>query len=280
MSQSKTTIKTKAVALNAKSPKELAHFYEKSIGLKLLNERDDIFTLGTPSGEELIKIYPASAPRERITGLYHLALLLPSRKDLGNILKFLLTNGVEIDGASDHGYSEALYLRDPEGNGIEIYADKDPSVWDISENGEIAGIVEPMAAEEVLSLADSENYAGVPEDTVMGHIHLHVHDLKETEDFYYHVMGLGKKFMMNDQALFMASGHYHHHLGANIWQTHLLAQAANGRQGLRETVWTANDKDFEWIKKQLTENEIPHETVDDSLVFKDPAQTQIRLVKS
>lgn len=275
--ESATQITTKAVALNASEPKALARFYEESIGLTLISEENQVYHLGTPDGQVLLSIYPSQGDRKNITGLYHMAFLLPSRKDLANSFKSLLTQRIPLDGASDHGYSEALYLNDPEGNGIEIYADKDQSVWTVTDEGEIVGVTEPMGAQEVLNLADDRPYTGMPNGTIMGHIHLHVHDLKETSDFYWGIMGIGQKYVMSQSALFMASGDYHHHLGANIWRPNLAVEPANGHQGLRETIWEGSQEDLDWIKNQLEEHQVPYQNEEQALVFNDSADIQIRV---
>lgn len=277
ITESATQITTKAVALNASEPKALARFYEESIGLTLIGEENQVYYLGTPDGQVLLSIYPSHGDRKKITGLYHMAFLLPSRKDLANSFKALLNQRVSLDGASDHGYSEALYLNDPEGNGIEIYADKDQSVWTVTDEGEIVGITEPMATQEVLSLADDRPYTGMPNGTIMGHIHLHVHDLKETSDFYWGIMGIGQKYVMSQSALFMASGNYHHHLGANIWRPNLAVKPANGHQGLRETIWEGSQADLDWIKNQLEAHQVSYQNEEQALVFNDAADIQVRV---
>ncbi len=122
-------------------------------------------------------------PKEpRRSGLYHFALLLPERADLGNIIKHFVANNVPI-GASDHKVSEALYLSDPDGNGIEIYTDRNPSEWNW-ENGEVAMSTDPLDGESVVAESAGQTWDGLPAGTVMGHVHLHVANLPETEKFY------------------------------------------------------------------------------------------------
>ncbi|MDK6234317.1 VOC family protein [Aerococcus sanguinicola] len=278
VTESATQVTTKAVAINALDPKALADFYQETIGLSLIEAKADAYYLGTPDGQVLLEIYPTDERKKDYTGLYHMAFLLPSRKDLANNFKHLLQVKAPLEGASDHGYSEALYLQDPEDNGIEIYADKDQAEWDINESGAIAGIVEPIAAEEVLALADPGDYQGMPNGTIMGHIHLHVHDIEETMNFYYDVMGLGVKFLMGKSALFMATGDYHHHLGANVWRKGIDPQADYTSQGLRESIWQGSQEDLDWVEDQLKAKAIDYDKDGSSLIFHDPAQTQIRLV--
>lgn len=279
ITQSTTTIHTQAIELNALNPKVLADFYIEKIGLSLLKSQSDqdIYQLGTGQGHHLITIYPTDLAKEaRTTGLYHLALLLPSRGDLGAILRHLIEEQVPLEGASDHGYSEALYLSDPEGNGIEIYADKDESVWDKHDNGLIGGIVEPMDVEGVLA-SQTKPFNGIADGTIMGHIHLHVSNIEETLEFYKQVLGLGLKFIMNEQALFMASQDYHHHLGANLWNGRNIPQAASGSQGLRHSIWAGSLADIQAVEEKLKSRDYAYTKEDNSLYFNDPAGTGIIL---
>lgn len=277
ITQSSTSIVTSGIELNAINPTALAKFYEEKIGLTLLSSEEEakIYHLGTPDGNVLISIFPATTKKVgRLTGLYHLALLLPSRGDLGAMLRHLIEDQVGLEGASNHGYSEALYLSDPEGNGIEIYADKDKSQWDFHENGLIGGIVEAMDAEGVLA-SQTAPFNGVPNGTIMGHIHLHVGNIEETLGFYHEVLGLGLKFIMNQQALFMATQDYHHHLGANLWNGRNIPAAAEGTQGLRNSIWSGSSEDLKAIEAKLVENDYEFTKEGDSLHFLDPAGTGV-----
>lgn len=275
VTKASTAIETSAVQINAMDSEKLANFYQVNMGMTLLEQRDDAFVLGTATGRVLLELYQADSYKEaNKAGLYHFALLLPSRADLGAILRYLLERGVELTGASDHGYSEALYLDDPEGNGIEIYADKDRSVWDIQDNGLIAGVVEPMDAEGVLASAQ-DAFAGLPEETVMGHIHLHVGDLAQTLAFYHEILGLGLKYVMGQQALFMATGASHHHLGANLWNGVDIKAGVEGSQGLRASIWQANAEDFARIKARLDEEGYAYQEEPKQIALVDPAGTRL-----
>lgn len=283
LTQSSTNITTSAVSLNALNPEALANFYVERIGLKRLNEEtgDKWISLGVSSDEELVRIYPTEKTKEgRTTGLYHLALMLPTRKDLGNILRHLVVTQTPMTGASNHGYSEALYLDDIEGNGIEIYVDKDKSEWEYNEDGTIPGIVEPMDAQGVLDLADQENYQGMPTGTVIGHVHLHVADLNDTLEFYHELLGLGAKFLMGESALFMATGEEHHHLGANLWQGSNIPAASEETQGLRTVVWKASEEDFNTIVDRLKEAKHPFVEDDQFITLKDPAGIRTMIQKA
>jgi catechol 2,3-dioxygenase len=194
-------------------------FYQRVFGFQILEQTDNKVVL-SPDGVRSILVLEQPdnvIPKQgRTTGLYHFAILLPRRADLANFLKHLVqTEGQSIRlGASDHYVSEALYFDDPDGNGIEVASDKPSDEWNWND-----GIVDmatvALDANGLLAESDKE-WDGLPTDTVMGHIHLHVADLDETENFY--VNGLGLDIVTRyPGALFASYGGYHHHLGLNVW---------------------------------------------------------------
>lgn len=205
------------VALKVANLEKMTRFYQEIIGLQVLEHNATQSTLGVDDAIllELQKVQNP-LPVTPKTGLYHVAFLLPSRKDLGNALRHYLTVKAPVIGASDHGYSEALYLNDPEGNGIEVYRDKPQSEWDIRADGEIVGVTLEMDAEGVLAASDG-TWDGFPKETIVGHVHLKVADLMQTENYFTEVLGLSLKNNFGDQAKFFATGDYHHHIGSNIW---------------------------------------------------------------
>lgn len=194
-------------------------FYQQVIGFKVLKKTERTADLTADGKTILLSIEQPEniVPKQpRTTGLYHFALLLPRRADLGSILRHLLQLGYPLQGASDHLVSEALYLADPDGNGIEIYSDRPASTW-TWRNDEVAMATEPMDAEGVLAEGQGELFEGLPSGTVMGHIHLHVSELVKTEEFYTKGLGLDVVTRYGNQALFISSGKYHHHIGLNTW---------------------------------------------------------------
>ena len=271
ITQSTTNIVTKSVQLNAQNPANLAKYYETAIGLTRLGNSTGSYSLGTPDGKVLIELHETTLPaNDNTTGLYHLALLLPTYEDLGTVLRHLIVNQIPMIGASNHGYSNALYLNDPEGNGIEIYWDKPEDQWDIHEDGSIAGVTEPMDAEAALE-ASRPTFEGIPNGTTMGHVHLHVDDVEKAADFYRNVMGLGLKYKFGPQAYFFATGNYHHHLGANIWKRGNLDKPKRLTPGLRTVEWVGTASDIETITNNLTEANVEFTNKDNTLTFKDPA---------
>jgi catechol 2,3-dioxygenase len=205
------------VALKVANLEKMTRFYQEVIGLQVLEQSAIQSTLGVDN-TVLLELHKVQEPLPLTpkTGLYHVAFLLPTRKDLGNALRHYLTIEAPLIGASDHGYSEAIYLNDPEGNGIEVYRDKPQSEWDIRTDGEIVGVTLEMDAEAVIAASDGAG-DGFPAGTTVGHVHLKVADLMQTEKFYTEVLGLSLKNNFGNQAKFFAAGDYHHHIGSNIW---------------------------------------------------------------
>ncbi|MFD1781363.1 VOC family protein [Fredinandcohnia salidurans] len=193
-------------------------FYQNIIGFKVLEQSERKALLTADGKTALLSIEQPEniTPKEpRRTGLYHFALLLPSRAELGKVLYHLVQNNIPI-GASDHAVSEALYLDDPDGNGIEIYADRPDAEWEWS-NGEVKMVTEPLDGQGVLAAANGEKWTGLPEGTVMGHIHMHVSELAKTEEYYTKGLGFDVVTRYGGMALFISTGGYHHHIGLNTW---------------------------------------------------------------
>jgi catechol 2,3-dioxygenase len=193
-------------------------YYTQRIGLDVLGTEDGLTWLGV-GGRRLLALLeqagakPAATNR---TGLYHFALLTPSRRALGLFLRHLIETRTAIAGASDHGVSEAIYLADPDGHGIEVYRDRPRSEWPY-EGGALKMVLDPLDAEGILAAAEDAAWSGIDRGTVMGHIHLHVASLSDAEAFYVDVLGFELMQRFAGQASFIAAGGYHHHLGVNIW---------------------------------------------------------------
>lgn len=210
------------VVLKVEDLGKMTDFYINVIGLDILDQSDQEVDLGIDADKRVLltlRLLDQPSRKKTAPGLYHIAFLLPSRKDLGNVVKRFQQNQHGITGAADHGYSEAIYLYDPELNGIEIYRDKNREQWDIGENGSIEGVTDPMDFEGVYAAADPEPAHKFPSGTIVGHVHLQVSDLEHSREFLGHVLGMGLKSDFSGQALFYAAGNYHHHIGNNIWST-------------------------------------------------------------
>ena len=211
-----------AVRLAVADLDDVADFYREAIGLRPLEpEQNEIVRLGT--GEDaapLVELVgdPSAPPRPRhTTGLYHLAILVPTRADLARALQRVADAGWRLTGASDHLVSEALYLSDPEGNGIEIYRDRPREQWQYRD-GAIQMSTEPLHLDGVLGeLSREDAGAGMPAGTRMGHVHLNVADLTAAEAFYSGALGFDVTVRGYPGALFVSAGGYHHHIGLNTW---------------------------------------------------------------
>lgn len=193
-------------------------FYRDILGFGILEQTTSTAKLTTDGKTSILSLEQPQnvTPKQgRTTGLYHFAILLPEKSDLANIVVQLTENGIRF-GASDHLVSEALYLHDPDGNEIEIYIDRHPSEWSWS-GEEVAMAVDPLNFENLLTYATASKWNGMPEKTVMGHIHLHVAELEKTEAFYVKGLGLDVVNRFGGQALFLSAGKYHHHIGVNVW---------------------------------------------------------------
>jgi catechol 2,3-dioxygenase len=209
-------------------------YYREAIGLEVLAEGDGRASLGT-GGRELLSLVeePGARPVQSHSGLFHFALLVPERTDLARWLAHAARDGVQLTGASDHFVSEALYLRDPDHHGIEIYWDRPRQVWE----GQVADRLTtmPLDLDDILAELDdaTEPFAGLASGTTMGHVHLRVASVPETTAFYRDALGFGLMATLRDQAAFLAAGGYHHHLGANIWESAGRGQAPPGHATLR-----------------------------------------------
>ncbi|MBT2643216.1 VOC family protein [Bacillus sp. ISL-41] len=194
-------------------------FYQEVIGFKVYEKTDKTAKLTADGKTVLLSIEQPSdvIPKKgRTTGLYHYALLLPNRADLARVLKHFVQTGYPLQGASDHLVSEALYLADPDGNGIEIYTDRSASEWEWNEQ-HVVMATQALDAENLLAEGMEQSWNGLPAGTVMGHIHLHVAELAKTEEFYTKGLGFDVVSRYGPQALFISSGKYHHHIGLNTW---------------------------------------------------------------
>lgn len=195
-------------------------YYQQVLGLRLLERGETGASLGTHGDERvLIELHQRpearpSAPRSRL-GLYHFAILLPERAALGRFLRHLAELGVRV-GMSDHLVSEALYLTDPDGLGIEVYADRPRSEWPRSGEA-VAMSSDPLDVDGLMSAGGDEPWRGVPAGGVIGHVHLHVGDLEQAERFYHRGLGFDVSNRLYPGALFLSAGGYHHHLGVNTW---------------------------------------------------------------
>lgn len=237
MATSDAPVSVSRVVLTVRDLDRVGDFYQRGIGLDRIAGDGETLLLG--QGDlPLVQLRRDAAARSYPTeaGLFHTAFLLPERADLGRWLRHAADLGLRLDGASDHLVSEALYLRDPEGNGIEIYVDRPRDQWDTD------GTRVRMAT-EALDLAElvrvSGDWQGVPDDTVIGHVHLQVGDVAKAETFYAGRLGFDVTTKM-PSASFYATGGYHHHVATNMWHSRGAGARSADSAGLSELVLTAD----------------------------------------
>ena len=195
-------------------------FYEDVLGFRVLGRDGRTATLA-PHGDDrvLVELHERAdarpVPRRGRLGLYHFAVLVPSRAALGRVLAHLAARGVRA-GMSDHAVSEALYLTDPDGLGIEVYADRPREAWRYA-GPQLHMNTEPLDTASLLAAGGGVPWAGMPAGTVIGHVHLHVGDIDAATAFYHAALGFDKVVWSYPGALFLSAGGYHHHLGTNTW---------------------------------------------------------------
>lgn len=255
------------LALRTRDREPLLGFYRDALGLSASGS-DGAVRLSPGHGGFTLTLQsdPQAPPRPaRSLGLYHFALLLPTRAALGAILRRLMERRWEVDGASDHIVSEALYLRDPDGNGIELARDRPKKEWR-SINGQLAMVTDILNIEDLLAAAPSS--AGLPPRTRLGHVHLSVDDLARGEAFYAGGLGLHVTQRTYPGALFMAAGDYHHHLGMNIWGAR--RPASPGATGLVNYAWRVPRGTFAPLEPHLAAQGIAARRADGRLTLTDP----------
>lgn len=252
MSTASAPVEIGRVALTVRDAGSVAAFYETVIGLRPLGSGGGVHRLGA-GGRVLVELRadPAARPVDpREAGLFHTAFLLPSRADLGAWLVHAAGARVPLQGASDHLVSEAIYLADPEGNGIEVYVDRPREDWP-REGGRIRMATEPLDLSALAASARTP-WSGAPEGTVVGHVHLQVGDVARAEAFYAGSLGFDL-VTRYPGAAFFGSGGYHHHLAANVWNSRGAGPRSGGAAGLAEVELLAAPGDHDRLAAALAE---------------------------
>src|SRR5262245_52154530 len=211
-----------AVHLTSADLDRAIRFYQTRLGLTLHRRDTSTASLGAGPGTDDLLVLTESASARRfhgVTGLYHFAILVPTRLDLAQSLRRLVDSGTVMQGFADHGVSEAIYLADPDGNGIEIYRDRPREQWPFGSDGQLQMGTLPLDVERLLNDLGKEPiwWPGLPAGTKMGHVHLHVSHLESSEQFYVNVLGFNLMQRYGHAALFVSAGGYHHHVGLNTW---------------------------------------------------------------
>jgi len=218
----KDAIKITEIELIVRNLKTIIDYYTHSLGFVILYNDGSKALLSVDGIHPMITLIEDkfAVKRGKTTGLYHFAILLPSRDDLGLFLRHAINKQIPISGAADHGVSEALYLQDPEENGIEIYCDKDDSTW-YDEFGLLKMYTEELDYAGIYYAAkEGKSFTTLPNETTLGHLHLSVSSLEKARVFYIEAIGFDVTYDKLPSALFASSKKYHHHLGLNTWMGH------------------------------------------------------------
>jgi len=256
-------------------------FYRRSLGFQVHHQKGNTAYLGSGSGD-LVALTEISGARRvpRRTGLYHFAILTPSRQALGRSLKNLVETETPLQGGADHLVSEALYLSDPDGNGIEIYRDRPRSAWQY-EDGKLKMGTDPLDYQGILAETDGDNgeWRGLEPSTRLGHMHMHVAELKEATNFYENVLGFDFLIDYMGSAAFLSAVGYHHHIGLNVWNGIGAPPPPPDSVGLRYfTVQLVDEDDREKLIERLTDHHINFDTSSQGLFLRDPSHNGILFV--
>jgi len=258
-------------------------FYTSVLGFRPLTRTNDTLTLTADGATPLLALteLPGAPPKPaRATGLYHFAILTPSRLDLARSLRRLAEMRYPLSGASDHLVSEALYLDDPDGNGIEIYRDRPRAEWP-RPGGQIQMATDPLDIDGILGELerDDQPWDGLAATTTIGHMHLHVADLKAAEAFYHGVLGFDIIVRYGPSALFVSAGGYHHHIGLNTWAGVGAPPAPAGSAGLRYfIVRLPNQAALDAVLARVREADIGIEDHADGALVRDASRNAVVLV--
>jgi catechol 2,3-dioxygenase len=255
-------------------------FYRTVVGLEPLARSPGRVSLGAEGTELLVVVEErGAAPAARHTGLYHFALLVPDRRDLAGWLAHAARDRVPLTGLSDHFVSEAIYLSDPDGHGIELYWDRPRAAWEGRVSSRLTTM--PLDVDSLLGELDGHEdvpFTRLPAGTVMGHVHFKVARIPETIEFYRDVLGFGLMAALGSQAAFLSAGGYHHHVGANTWESAGATPPPAGAAALRHaTVVLPSDEDRDAVVARLAEaGREPEETAEGPLV-RDPSANGLLL---
>ena len=254
-------------------------FYGDLLGLEVHAKEAATVSLGAADGVPLITLreHPGArpVPRRGRLGLFHLALLLPTRADLGSLLRHLGASGVPL-GMADHLFSEALYLTDPDGLGLELYADRPRDAWQ-RVGGELVSDTLPLDIKGLLGAAGDEPYRGIPAGTTVGHVHFHVGNLAEAASFYEQGLGFEPTITSFPGARFVSAGGYHHHVGFNIWAAGVPVAEVDDARLLEWRLELPSKTDLDSVTARLSAAGYTVDTPDEEAVAVDPWHITVRL---
>jgi catechol 2,3-dioxygenase len=230
-------------------------YWQDVIGLRVLSREDGTAELGVDTPLLRLVEEPGARPADGFTGLFHVALLVPDRPSLARFLAHAAREQIPLEGLSDHDVSEAIYLRDPDRHGIEVYADRPREQWE----GQVweRMTTRPLDAGSLLAAAGDGGFEGLPAGTTVGHVHLRVRDVDETIAFYRDLLGMGLTAQLGRRAAFLSAGGYHHHVGANTWETSGASPAPEGTARLlRFTIALPDEAEMERVAERIGGTEV------------------------
>ncbi len=270
------------VQLNIANLERSLRFYQDRLGFRLLGQQGNQAVLG--AGERRlvvlnekpgVKPRPQAGPASRMTGLYHFGVLLPDRRALARLLVHLAEEETEIQGVADHGVSEALYLSDPDGNGIELYRDRRRGEWPADDLGKLQMGTDQLDVDDlVMEMKDNiPEWTGLPDKTVIGHVHLHVADLSAAERFYTQALGFQLTQRYASGAIFVSAGGYHHHIGLNTWAGGGAPPPPEDVAGLRWfSILLPSEEALSAVRERLQAAGVAYEEREGGIFVKDPSQ--------
>lgn len=269
------------ITLNVENLDAVAGFYAYCVGLHILEKAEGSILLGVVD-QPIVRLKRLTNGRLRIRnapGLYHLALRVPTRVDLANWLRhYRELEMPNWQGASNHGVSEALYLADPEGNGIEITADKPREEWDFQADGRIVVYAERLDLRALSLLATDDPWGGLPQGSDLGHVHLQVGDIAAAKTFYVDLLGFDLKTELPDSALFIAHGDYHHHIGLNNWHSRNALSLPLAVYGMAEFSLRMEDQSaFIALRSRMDGKNNFVENGEHDFLVRDPSGNHIRI---
>ena len=278
----RTPMRIGMVTIRVRKLDAMADYYRDVLGLTVMERSATGAVLGAGGVKLLVlEARPEAANEARnAAGLYHTAFLMPTRKDLARWLVNAAIHRVPLSGFADHLVSESVYLDDPEGNGIEVYADRDPTLWKWSD-GAVAMATDQLDIDNLVSLTNTKvsDYAHAPDGLRIGHVHLRVGDLAKADGFYRGTLGFDPTRARNGAA-FLSSGRYHHHLGLNVWQSAGAGRRDDAATGLAWFSLEIEKADLFAAKEaRLRQTGVEVATVANGLEAADPWGTRVRLIK-
>lgn len=268
-----------AVELSVSDLDRSLDYWQSVVGLRVLAREHGVASLGTDT--ELVRFVeePGAQPADGHTGLYHVALLVPDRRSLARWLAHAARDQTRIEGLSDHAVSEAIYLRDPDRHGIEIYADRPREQWEGQVMQRMTTL--PLDVEDILAeLEDpaTDPFDGLPDGTTVGHVHLRVADVESTVEFYRDVLGMGLMAQLGPMAAFLSAGGYHHHVGGNTWESRGAGPAGAGFATLRHaTIVVPDGGERDRVAARVADTGQEPEPHENGVLVRDPSQNALLL---